>query len=49
MKYEGSKEDRMNDRKQARKHKESLKDWEKSAMDKKMDRAGQKKINKRKK
>lgn len=47
MKYEGSKADKVRDRKEARKHKESLRSWEKSDLDKKMDAAGQKKLNKK--
>lgn len=48
-KYEGSKADRSHDKKEAKIHKESLKTWENSKLDKKMDAVGQRKLNKKKK
>lgn len=48
-KYEGSKADKAHDKKEAKIHKESLKTWEKSSLDKKMDAVGQKKLDKKNK
>ncbi len=44
-KYEGSKADEANDKRMAKKKGVPLKKWEASAADKKMDAAGQKKLN----
>lgn len=46
-KYEGSALDERRDRRQAKKRGMTMKDWEKSDMDKRMDKAGQKKLNKK--
>lgn len=47
--FEGSKADKAEDRKGAKKAGMSLKAWEKSAADKRMDAAAAKKMKKRKK
>ena len=47
-KYEGSKADEANDRRMAKKKGVKLKAWEKSAADKRMDKAGQKKLDAKK-
>ena len=44
-KYEGSPADRRNDAKQAKKRGMSAKDWENSAADEAMDRAGQRQLD----
>lgn len=48
-KYEGSIKDDKRDRTEAKKRGMSMKAWEKSDMDKRMDQAGQRKLNKPKK
>lgn len=45
--YEGSKADMANDRREAKAHKMTLKAWEKSPMDAKMDAAAQRKLDAR--
>lgn len=47
QKYEGSKADRKNDRKEAKRHHESVKRWERATDDSRMDRAAVRKINKK--
>lgn len=47
-KYEGSKADKAHDKMEARKHKMPLKKWESSPMDAKMDRAGQRAMDRKK-
>ena len=48
MKYEGSKADRIQDKKGAKRAGMTMKQWEKSAADKKQDAAGRKRKAKRK-
>lgn len=47
-KYENTTQDKCNDKREAKKHGMSVKVWEKSDMDKKMDKVAVKKMNKRK-
>lgn len=48
-KYEGSREDMAKDRKAAKKAGMTMKAWEKTSADKRMDKAGQKKLDAKKK
>lgn len=45
--YEGSRADRANDKREAKKRDVPLKAWEKSAADKRMDAAGQRKMDRK--
>jgi len=47
-KYEGSRADKANDKREAKKSGMSMKAWEKSPADKKMDKAGQKALDAKK-